>query len=134
MKILRISNREMLFELLAGIAAYSVPAEIIICIIADRILYETIGFICGTAAAVFFVIHMAIAIDDSVYMGEKGALNHIRKGYIIRILVLIAVILAVFFLKLGGMVSFLFGLASLKVSAYLQPLTHKIIKNLRKGR
>lgn len=135
MKIQKMSNFNTLMELILGILIYAVPVEIIVLLVADRKLFSTIGFFAGVALAVFMTIHMAIIIEESVSRGEVGALKHVRFGYIIRIAVFLVVFLALFFLGIGDVVAALFGLISLKVSAYLRPLTHKVTQKFtNKGR
>ena len=126
MKIRKMSNYATLMELLAGILVYSIPVEIIILFVTERKLFSSVGFLAGVALAVFMTIHMAIIVEESVSRGEEGALKHVRFGYIIRIVVFLIVFLGLFFLGIGDVITALFGLISLKVSAYLRPLTHKV--------
>ncbi|MBE5939475.1 MAG: hypothetical protein E7266_03665 [Lachnospiraceae bacterium] len=135
MKIRKMSNYATLMELLAGILVYSIPVEIIILFVTERKLFSSVGFLAGVALAVFMTIHMAIIVEESVSRGEEGALKHVRFGYIIRIVVFLIVFLGLFFLGIGDVITALFGLISLKVSAYLRPLTHKVTQKFTdKGR
>ncbi len=135
MKIQKMSSFGLLVELLLGMVIYAVPVEIIILIVTERKLYCTIGFLVGIALAMFMTTHMAIIIEESVSRGEKGAQNHARFGYIIRIAVFIAVFLGMFFLGIGDLVTALVGLLAIKVAAYLRPITHKITQKFtNKGR
>lgn len=135
MKIQKMSNFGTLIELLLGILIYAIPGEIVVWLVTERKLFSTIGFLAGVALAVFMTIHMAIIIEESVSRGEVGALKHVRIGYIIRIAVFVVVFLLLFFLGIGDVVTALFGLISLKVSAYLRPLTHKVTQKFtNKGR
>lgn len=94
-----------------------------------------LGFLEGVLAAVAIMIHMAISVEDSVSMQEDEALKHTRIKYIVRIVFVVVVFLLIVFLKLGDIGAALFGLMALKVSAYLQPFTHKIYqKFIREGR
>lgn len=135
MKIQKMSNFVALVELIVGIFIYAVPVEIIILLVTERKMFSSIGFLAGVALAVFMTIHMAIIIEESVSRGEEGALKHVRFGYIIRIVIFLIVFLGLFFLGIGDVVTALFGLISLKVSAYLKPLTHKVTQKFtNKGR
>lgn len=132
MRIRKPSNYRMLIELLLGIGIYGILGQLLILIFAKGKLYESVGFLAGLALAVVMIIHMAIAIENSVELEEEGALKYIRKTYIIRIVCLLVVFLLLFFLKLGDVVAALFGILSLKVSAYLQPFTHKVTQKFNK--
>lgn len=127
-------------ELLLGELAYLLAGELIIAVAA--MLLDTnvdvkiaLGFFEGVLLASVLLIHMASTLEDSVSMYEDEALKHTRKSYIIRILLLLAVFALIFFLKLGDIAAALFGLMALKVSAYIQPFTHKALqKNINEGR
>lgn len=135
MKIQKMSNFATLMELIIGILIYAVPVEIIILLVTERKLFCSVGFLAGIALAVFMTIHMAIIIEESMSRGEEGALKHVRIGYIIRIVIFLIVFLGLFFLGIGDVIAALFGLISLKVSAYLRPLTHKVTQKFtNKGR
>ena len=130
-----MSNFAMMTELFAGVLVYALTGEIIILIFAGNKLYESVGFIAGALLAAVMIFHMALSVEEAVSMGEEGALKHIRKTYIFRFAAVLAVFLLLFFLHLGDVVAALFGLLSLKVSAYLQPITHKVAQKItNKGR
>ncbi len=147
MKMKGIRSRKNLFkripmaaELLLGECIYFIVGEIIILTVTGVFFKESmlswgIGFLEGVLIAVAIMIHMAVSVEDSVAMLEDEALKHTRINYIIRMVVVVIVFLLIIFLKLGDIVAALFGLMALKVSAYIQPFTHKINeKFISKGR
>lgn len=146
-KMKGIKNRKGLFkripmaaELLMGECMYFVTGMFIILMVTgfffrERMLSWTLGFFEGVLIAVAIMIHMAISVEDSVSMLEEEALKHTRINYIIRMVLVVVVFLLIVFLKLGDIAAALFGLMALKVSAYLQPFTHKIYqKFISEGR
>lgn len=135
MRIQKTSNYIMMIELILGIVLYFLAGEVLVLLFAQRKLYETIGFVAGVLASLAMIVHMAYSIETSVSMGEEEALKHIRIAYIIRIIIALAVFGILFFFKLGDVVATLFGMLSMKVAAYIQPITHKVTqKYTDKGR
>lgn len=119
----------MVMDLMLGELIYLVIGEgaIIIVGLASGISVWQygLGFLEGVIIAAAIMIHMAVSVEDSVTMYEEEALKYTRKNYIIRMIVLLAVFLVIIFFKLGDIIAALFGLMALKVSAYIQPFTHK---------
>lgn len=146
-KMKGIKNRKGLFkrvpmtaELLIGECIYFAAGMLIILTVTGFFFRESmiswlLGFFEGVLVAVVIMIHMAVSVEDSVSMLEDEALKHTRINYIIRMAVVVIVFLLIIFLKLGDIAAALFGLMALKVSAYLQPFTHKIYqKFISEGR
>lgn len=146
-KMKGIKNRKGFFkripmaaELLIGECLYFGAGVLIILTVTGFFFRESmipwlLGFLEGVLAAVAIMIHMAISVEDSVSMQENEAIKHTRIKYIVRIVFVVVVFLLIVFLKLGDIGAALFGLMALKVSAYLQPFTHKIYqKFIREGR
>ena len=98
-------------------------------LVKDRALFSLglwIGIICSLAMAA----HMEWALVTGMDMGE-GAKGHIIKHSVIRYAVVFIIFaLLAYFLKYAVVPCFL-GIMTLKVAAYLQPFTHKIIHKAR---
>ena len=110
--------------LLMGLYIASVPVEKFF---DDSILQIILGYIFGIIFSVFFIIHMTFSVENALEMGEHGALKHTRITYIVRMVALVIVYAIMLILGIGNVFSLLFGLLSLKLSAYLQPITHRVI-------
>lgn len=147
MKMKGTKSRKNLFkrlpmaaELLMGECIYLIVGMAVILTVTGLFFKESmlswaLGFLEGVLIAVAIMIHMAVSVEDSVSMMEEEALKHTRINYIIRMAAVAAVFLLIVFLKLGDIAAALFGLMALKVSAYLQPFTHKIYeKFISEGR
>lgn len=130
----------MATELLVGELIYLILGEILIITITllcgrEHVLQWVLGFFEGVVIAVGLMLHMAVSVEDSVSMYEDEALKHTKKNYIIRMIVLLAAFLIIGFFGIGDILAALLGLMALKVSAYIQPFTHKILNNnTSKGR
>lgn len=123
MKIRRINP--MLKSLLLGIAIYGAIGSVIIIIFTDRVVWQLLGFLIGIILAMIMVVHMSFTIEESIYRGEKGALKHTRIMYIVRIVLVVVTFVLMIWLGFANPVSALFGLFSLKFSAYTKLITIK---------
>ena len=122
-----MKNRDsILKELFLEIVVLGVIIQIIGLIFAgDRAVFSLglwIGIICSLAMAA----HMEWALVTGMDMGDS-AKGHIVKHSVIRYgVVFVVFILLAYFFKYAVVPCFL-GIMTLKVAAYLQPFTHKII-------
>ena len=123
MKIRRVNP--MLKSLLIGICAYALIGGIIIALVTDRILWNELGFFIGVLLAMIMVIHMSMAIEVAVHQDENGALKHTRIMYIVRMILVVVVFSTMVFFKYANPITALFGLFSLKFSAYSKLITIK---------
>ena len=94
-----------------------------------------LGVLLGACAAGLMLRHLYTSIDRALDMDEEHASKYMKKSATLRILIAGAALAA------GALVpgvfhvfGVFFGVLCLKFTAYLQPLTHKIIKFLSKGR
>ena len=143
-----IKNRKInptMIELIAGIVVYGIIVTILLAIMHiadvpvenvfdDNIIQIIVGFLIGIIFSIVLVIHMTGSVEAALEMGEHGALKHTRISYIIRMVGLVVVFVLMLALNIGNIFAMLFGLLSLKLSAYAQPITHKVKEKLKKGR
>ena len=122
--------------MIAIILTYGVIGTIIILALAKEEHTYWLGFIVGIIMSVFYIMHMNSSLEKALDMDEKSALNKIRKSYAIRIVASLAVMLICIYIDLANPIFMLIGLTSMKVAAYLQPFTDKLIRrnSMEKGR
>ena len=144
---MRIRNRKInptMLELIYGILAYSVIVLILMTVLelgfniiekvfGDNFLLVLTGFFIGICVAIILVIMMTRTIQNILDSGGYGATKQSIIGSITRSAIVIAVIILLLVTHIGNVFSLLFGIFGLKLSAYLQPITHKV-KNKIKGR
>jgi len=95
----------------------------------DR-LARAVSLLMGSVMAFAAVIHMFRTLDRALDLDEKSASKAIYQGYLIRYLLVAALILLTIPTNwLNPLLAFL-GYLSLKLTAYLQPLTHKICNKI----
>ncbi len=128
--MLRRINR-VLPELIVGIMIYGVLIQMAgVWFVTDKLRYST-GLWIGIFMAVGMIIHMAVAIEDSINL----VLEHKARGKMIvqsllRYVVVVLIFFLVVYFKLGNLLTLFIGVMGLKAGAYLQPLTHKAIEKL----
>lgn len=129
METLKKANRTLL-EMWTGILLIGIICQIAgACIVEDQIFYaKSLWF--GILYAIINTIHMYRTLDRALDFDEKTASKQIFKGYLIRY-VLLAVILGI--IAATGVLNFLvvfMAYMSLKVTALMQPITHKVYNKL----
>ena len=133
-----------MLELIYGILAYGVVVLILMTVLElgfniiekvfnDSFLLVLTGLFIGISIAIILVIMMTRTIENIVNSGGYGATKQSVVGSITRSAIVIATIILLLVTHIGNVFSMLFGLFGLKLSAYLQPITHKV-KNKIKGR
>ena len=112
--------------LVLGIIVYGVIVELAgVWFVTDKVRYTT-GLLCGMA------VNIATVLRDAVELyGEDNA----KKKIVAKSLLRYAVVVIVFFVmmkwNLGNLITAFIGVLGLKVSAYLQPFTHRVIQKLQ---
>lgn len=120
-------------ELLAGILLYGVLIQITgIWFVSDKIRYST-GLWAGIFLAMGMAVNMAIVIFDTVEEMAEGRTSRRASLYAaLRYLVVVLAFGIAGYFNLCNIVVMFLGVMGLKVSAYLQPLTHKFLAVLLK--
>ena len=123
-------------ELLVGNVLFYIVGQIIILIFAKHKLHVSLGFLFGVLISTFGTINMIITVEETVVMKSRGAELHLRKTASIRLILMLLGMLAVAWFRIGDVIGLIVGVMALKVSAYLQPFTHKVLakKSIEKGR
>ena len=142
LEILRKKERTLL-EMHIGMIFFGMVCEIIglICMVIgsagrpswmprmDHLAIYSIGLWLGIAAAALSARHMYRTLDRSLDYGES-ATKMIFKGYMIRYVLIVLIMLIIIMTEtLNPLVVFL-GYMSLKVTALIQPFTHKLCNKI----
>ncbi len=119
-------------ELVLGIILYGVVIELAgVWFVTDKLRYST-GLFIGILLAAGMAINMAVVLQDAVdlYGGEHAQGKIIAKS-ILRYLIVVIVFFVMMKFELGNLFSAFIGVLGLKVAAYMQPLTHKLVLKLQ---
>lgn len=117
----------MFMDLAVGILICGLITEIIILIIPDKKIYNSIGLLVGLMYAYFMLLGINASVEDSVLMTESEALKNTRIKYIFRVIVLVALLILFWIFDFGNPVTFIIGAFALKFSTYMQPLMDRIV-------
>lgn len=96
----------------------------------DKLLF-TSGLWLGVLGAALMAVHMYQTLDEGLYMAD--AEKYIRRGYAKRYSMIIVCTMAIAYLGIGNLLAFFLGLLTLKFSAYMQPMMHKVLTKKKKG-
>ena len=128
-------TKQTLYELMAGLLLCFVIFLLGNIFVSNRIAY-TLGLLIGCLIAAVMSGHMYHALFQAMLYDEETAAKKVQKGTLLRLLLMMAgLVTALLLPEWISIIGVALGVLSLKFSAYLQPLTHKVIKNLiNKGR
>lgn len=125
--------KQILKEMFAGLLVWLIPVLIILVIAASHKLAAAAGVLFGGAAAAGLLLHMYHHLDIALGMDAKHAQKHMQlatlKRFFFMALVLAASMAGHKYIHPAGTVLGLFGM---KISAYLQPLVHKMAGRIQK--
>lgn len=127
-------GKQTFIELLVGVAFFGVL------LIIPGLFWTTnkaayyIGLMIGIIVAVFLAFDMYSSILKGLAKDEKAANSYFQKKVIVRLAIVIVVFFIAAYFKQISLLSVLFGALTLKFSAFLQPLTHKFLVKIDKGR
>ncbi len=123
---------DTLAELFAGITASALLVQgVIVWLVKDRLSYS-IGLWIGAALAAGLAWHMWRTLDQALDLGEAGAQKQMRRQSALRYGVVILVLGVLMMTQAANPLAAFLGIMTLKVAAYLQPVTHKVIIRLRR--
>lgn len=119
------------WELVLGILLCGAVLEVLVLMILPEKLSISLGLFIGMITAIAMVFHMNYSIDRILDMGEGAARKGAAKGYAVRTVSVVIILLIVAVTKKVNLLSCIAGIFTLKVSVYLQPITHRIIRRVR---
>ena len=120
---------EALPELLLGILFYGIFIQVAgVWFAEDKLRYSS-GLWIGIVTAMAMAYHIARIIAETVDSmdAQKVRGRIIAKG-IARYIVVVIVFTVTMYFDLGNLVTLFLGVMGLKISAYLQPALHKVLK------
>lgn len=130
---MRKSEKQTLIELIIGNIIFGIVGGLILLIFPKGRLYNELGFVWGVIVSCGMTIHMYSSLRSSMIMGEFGALKQIKKSYIIRVAGILVAFAFMKWLDFGNILTGVVGLFALKFSAYIQPITHKLLRQKSTG-
>lgn len=131
-----LNASETVRDMAVGLAVCAAAFAAVGCVFMGAQWYRWVfGVLLGACAAGLMLRHLYVTIDRALDMDEKNASKYMKKSATLRILMAgAALAVGAFVPEAFHVFGVFFGVLCLKFAAYLQPLTHKIIKFLSKGR
>lgn len=128
-------EKQTLYELFAGIVVCLVVFMLGNLVVKNHLAY-TLGLVLGGAIAALMSGHMYSSLTEAVLYDKETAEKKVKFGSLIRMFLMVAALVAAALLpEYVSIVAVVLGISTLKFSAYLQPLTHKVFnKFIHKGR
>ena len=128
-------TKQTLYELIGGIILCFLLFLFGNIFVPNRIAY-TLGLLIGCLIAAVMSGHMYHALFQAMLYDEETAAKKVQKGTLLRLLLMMAgLVTALLLPEWISIIGVALGVLSLKFSAYLQPLTHKVLKKfINKGR
>ena len=121
------TQNEALIDLILGILIFGMMVMLVGLFVAPDRLAFVLGIVLGTASSVVRAVHMSVTLDRQLDYGEKDARAYAMKNYMIRYLILIAVLLVSVALGTSGMAGAVIGIFLMKPAAVLSPQIHEYI-------
>lgn len=115
-----------------GLIGFGIIIQILVIIISDTFLFDTIGLWLGVGIGGSMAVHMLRTIEDALDIGEGEAAKHMVKKSVLRTSLVALAFLVIGYTQVGSLLTALIGLLGLKISVYTQPYIYKL-RNLRKG-
>ena len=130
-----LTGRQTRTELWSGVVVF-VLIFLLGNLLAENKLAYTLGLLLGGGIAIGLVGHMHGSIERALLYDEETAKKKVKLGSLLRMLVMaVGLAVAALLPEYFSVAGVFFGILSLKFSAYLQPLTHKVIQKIfNKGR
>lgn len=130
-EVLRRKNRTLL-EMHIGMLFFGLLCQImgVLCALGGaKVLQDqrdySLSLWVGIVLAMLSAIHMYRTLDRSLDQGE-AAVKMIFKGYVIRYVLIVLIMLIIIVTKMMNPLVVFLGYMSLKVMALMQPITHKL--------
>ena len=120
------ADHSALVELWIGIGILLAAGELILVIVPQTGLSHCLGYLAGCLMAALMARHMERNISKALDLGEGGADKSMRAGFLIRYFSMAAFLILIVLTKALDVFAAFIGLMTLKLAAYMQPLTHMI--------
>lgn len=121
-------------ELLIGIGLFGLLFSLVGILWRGPRLYYYLGLVLGLIMTMILINDMYSSLEKGLTMDSEHASSYFRKKVIIRLAMVVVALFATIIIEQIEILSVLFGMLTLKFSAYLQPLTHKLMTRKNKGR
>ena len=121
---LKKKNRTLL-EMHVGILIFGLVCQVVGAFLVKEQWYYAKSLWFGILFAIVASVHMYKTLDRALWYGEDASKLVVR-GYLFRYLMVVVILAVIAVTKVMDPLVVFLGYMSLKVTAYLQPITHKL--------
>lgn len=125
---IRKANRTLL-EMHIGMLAFGIVCQFAGVFFVKEQGYYAAALWLGVAFAAGASIHMCRTLDRALYCGSDAS-GIVTRGYLFRYGMAAAALVVISMTKIMNPLVFFVGYMSLKVTAYIQPITHKLCNRI----
>ncbi len=125
---LREKNRTLL-EMYTGLVIWGMICQLVGMILVQDKWYYTLSIWFGIALASVSILHMYRTLDRALDLGE-AATKVIFRGYMIRYVLLVVILGIIMVTEVMNPLVVFLAYMGLKVTALLQPITHKLCNKI----
>lgn len=126
---LKESNRTLL-EMQTGLLLWGLICQIVGMLFVTDQLYYARGLWFGIVFAMISTVHMYRTLDRALDFDEEGARKIIFRGYLIRYVLFVVILFIIMITEVMNPLVVFMAYMGLKVTAYLQPITHKVFNKM----
>lgn len=108
---------------------YGVILQVICLFMPGDRLRMAAGLWIGIASGIGLLIHMRNSLLEALDMDPEGAKRYMQKSYAVRYVTVVVIFMTVTYLDIVNIFTLIAGVMGLKISAYLQPIMHKLFKS-----
>ncbi len=128
-EILKNRNR-ILLEMQTGLLIWGTLCQIVGAFFAGNQIRYAVSLWFGILFAMVSTVHMYQTLDRALDFDEGGARKLIFRGYLIRYMVFVVILFIIMITDAMNPLIVFLAYMGLKVTAYLQPITHKFYNKL----
>lgn len=126
---LRQINRTLL-EMQLGLLFWGIVCQAVGAFFAENQGYYAKSLWFGILFAMISTVHMYHSLDRALDYGEKNARKMIFAGYLIRYVLFVVILFIIMTTKVMNPLIVFLAYMGMKVTAFLQPITHKLCNKL----
>ena len=124
--------KDAAMEMALGIGLWGALWSVVLLFVSDEKLPALLGLWFGCLAALAMMLHMVTTLETAMDLYDPdSARKKASSGSVLRYFVLFGAVILAWKSGFFNLLTIFVGVFGLKISAYLQPLLHKVLTGLR---
>lgn len=126
------TSKRTLVDLACGIVFAGIVFQLTIVWLVEEKLAYSLGLWVGVGTAVFYAWHMWSVLNKALDLPAEAAQKMIRLKALLRYGIVVLIMFVCCEIPMLNPLATFLGIMTLKVAAYIQPFTHKVINKTRR--